>query len=56
MQLIAIGKSPDGKTVRTKIRFFDIEQNRFAWESRMSRDDGETWIRAASLLASRRAG
>ena len=55
MQLIATGKSPDGKAVSNRIRFFDIENDRFAWESRMSRDSGESWIRAASLLASRRS-
>ncbi len=53
MQLSAIGKNADGKAVSNRIRFFAIEQNRFAWESSMSSDDGETWLPAALLIASR---
>ena len=54
MRLDAVGKDPQGNTVRTSIRFFDIERQAFAWESRMSRDDGKTWVRSASLIARRR--
>lgn len=53
MQLDAIGKDPAGKLVKTKIRFFNIETNSFSWESKVSRDEGKTWVKTASLLASR---
>jgi hypothetical protein len=53
MRLDARGQGPDGQTVRTRIRFFDIEPNSFAWESRSSRDEGQTWFAVASLIATR---
>jgi len=49
----ASGKDVEGKPVKTKIRFFSIEKNSFSWESRTSRDAGNTWTRTASLIASR---
>jgi hypothetical protein len=53
MLLDAIGKDPAGHMVRTKIRFFDIAKDAFSWESKLSRDEGRTWVKTASLLASR---
>jgi hypothetical protein len=53
MLLDASGKDPAGNAIRTQIRFFNITKNSFAWESRTSRDEGKTWVKAASLLASR---
>jgi hypothetical protein len=53
MQLEAKGANPEGKTVLTRIRFFDISQERFSWESRVSVDGGATWMRQASLIATR---
>ena len=53
MLLDAIGKDPAGNMVKTKIRFFNVEKNSFSWESKVSRDEGETWVKTASLLASR---
>jgi len=53
MLLEASGKDPAGNLVHTRIRFFDIASNNFSWESRTSRDEGKTWIKTASLLASR---
>lgn len=53
MLLNASGKDPAGNIVRTKIRFFNIAKNSFSWESKTSRDEGKTWIKPASLLASR---
>ena len=53
MLLDASGKDPAGSMVKTKIRFFNIAKNSFSWESKISRDDGKTWIKTASLLASR---
>jgi hypothetical protein len=53
MVLDASGKDLAGNTVKTKIRFFNIAKNSFSWESKVSRDEGKTWIKTASLLASR---
>jgi hypothetical protein len=53
MVLNAAGSGPDGKRVRTKIRFFEIEQQRFKWESHTSLDDGNTWHLTARLTAVR---
>ena len=55
MLLDAAGKNPEGKVVRTKIRFFRIEQDSFAWESTTSHDDGRSWIKTAALVATRKA-
>lgn len=54
MLLDAAGKNPEGKVVRTKIRFFKIEQDSFAWESTTSYDEGKSWIKTAALVATRR--
>lgn len=56
MRLEASGKDPQGFAVDTRIRFFDIEPDRFAWESHLSWDGGKTWVRTASLVASRLPG
>jgi hypothetical protein len=53
MILDAAGKSPDGKQLRTRIRFFQIERDRFSWESHVSQDGGTTWFRSAALNALR---
>ncbi len=53
MHLDALGMGPDGKPMRTKIRFFNIEPQSFAWESQASLDDGKTWRQMASLSATR---
>jgi len=53
MLLDASGKDSVGNKVKTKIRFFNIAKNSFGWESKVSRDEGKTWIKTASLLASR---
>jgi hypothetical protein len=53
MLLNANGKDPAGNMVKTKIRFFNIAKNSFSWESKVSRDEGKTWIKTASLLASK---
>jgi hypothetical protein len=39
--------------VKTEIRFFNIAKNTFSWESKVSGDEGKTWIKTASLRASR---
>jgi hypothetical protein len=53
MVLDAEGQGPDGKPLKTRIRFFQIEKDRFSWESQVSRDGGRTWFRSASLNAVR---
>jgi hypothetical protein len=53
MHTEAIGRTPAGTQIRNHIRFFSIETNRFAWESNVGVDDGNTWLRAASLTATR---
>jgi hypothetical protein len=53
MLMSATGKDPAGNVVKTKIRFFHIAKDSFEWESQVSRDDGKTWSKTATLLASR---
>ena len=53
MLLDVSGKDPAGSMVKTKIRFFNITEHSFSWESNISRDDGKTWVKTASLIASR---
>ncbi|CAN5713152.1 hypothetical protein BH11PSE8_BH11PSE8_04260 [soil metagenome] len=56
MQLDAAGVDPEGRCIRTKIRFSNITVDRFLWESASSADEGRTWARTASLVATRVAG
>ena len=53
MCLEAVGKEPWGSTVRNKIRFFHIHESGFEWASNISRDDGKSWVIAASMRAVR---
>jgi hypothetical protein len=53
MLLDATGRRPDGQSLRTRIRFFQIQSDRFSWESNVSLDDGKNWVRNASLTATR---
>ena len=53
MHIDAEGADPQGRPVRTRIRFFDIRPESFAWESQVSLDGGERWLPAASLTATR---
>jgi hypothetical protein len=53
MLMSATGKDPAGNVVRSKIRFFHIAKDSFEWESQVSLDDGRTWSKTATLLASR---
>jgi hypothetical protein len=53
MRIEAEGADPQGRKVLTRIRFFDIQVDRFAWESQMSMDGGGHWLPAASLHATR---
>jgi len=55
MSMNATGWDPAGNVVRTKIRFFNIARNSFEWDSQVSLDEGKTWSRTATLLASRAA-
>jgi hypothetical protein len=53
MQLDAVGINPEGKTIKTKIRFFNILPMSFNWESKSSNDDGKTWVTTSALKAIR---
>jgi len=53
MLLDATGKTPTGGTMKTKIRFFNIEADSFSWESSVSLDQGKTWRKTAELKATR---
>lgn len=55
MRSDAEGVDPSGRPVKTKIRFSDITPERFLWESESSFDGGKTWMRTASLVATRAA-
>ncbi len=52
MHMSATGKDPAGNVVKTRIRFFHIAKDSFEWESNVSLDDGATWGKTATLLAS----
>lgn len=53
MLVDATGVDPSGRSIRTKIRFSNITDNGFGWESESSNDGGKTWTRTASLVATR---
>lgn len=53
MVLQATARTPAGAAVLTRIRFFDIAQDTFAWESHASLDGGEHWQKTAALTATR---
>lgn len=53
MHLEAEGPGPDGRPVMSRIRFHDIDPCRFQWENHVSLDGGSTWLRVASLVATR---
>ena len=55
MQLTAVGNSPTGVTIHNRIRFFDITEFSFAWESRISHNEAASWALSASLQATRAA-
>ncbi len=54
MQLHAKGLSHDGTPVLNNIRFYDIEDHQFKWESNMSFDDGASWVNVGALVAKKR--
>jgi hypothetical protein len=39
------GQSPDGRTTILKIRYYNIEPDRFSWAADQSSDGGATWVR-----------
>ena len=53
MHLEAEVLGPNGQLVKSNIRFFAIEPNRFEWENKVSLDGGSTWLKTACLVASR---
>jgi hypothetical protein len=53
MHLIMEGLMPDGRGFKNRIRFYDIGQDRFQWDNRISYDEGHTWMKISSLVASR---
>jgi hypothetical protein len=55
MRIDAVGTGPEGKPFRNRIRFYNIEQDRFEWESMVSRDNGKTWTRAVEMIVTRAA-
>lgn len=56
MHLSAEGYAPNGSAIKTRIRFYDIKQSSFKWENLMSTDDGKTWLKTSSLIATRIPG
>jgi hypothetical protein len=55
MQLTAVGTNPTGGTIHNRIRFFNISELGFSWESRISHDEAASWALSASLRATRAA-
>jgi len=39
------GQGPDGRTTILKIRYYNIQPNRFSWAADHSSDGGATWVR-----------
>ena len=54
MILQAKGSGPDGREIRNRIRFHEIMPESFHWESCISTDGGSSWVKAATLLATRK--
>jgi hypothetical protein len=54
MLTYAEGVGPDGRAVKNEIRFYDIKRGSFKWESRISLDDGKSWIKISSLVVTRK--
>ena len=56
MHLHRRGESPDGGTTLLKIRYYNIQPNRFSWSADLSTDGGATWVRDdLRIEASRRS-
>ena len=55
MQLTAVGNSPTGGTIHNRIRFFNITELSFSWESRVSHNEAASRTLSASLQATRAA-
>lgn len=53
MHLEAEGQGPSGQQVKSRIRFFEIEPSCFKWENHVSLNGGDTWMKAASLVATK---
>jgi hypothetical protein len=45
-----------GKPTIRKIRYYDIQPDRFSWTSDLSRDGGKTWIKNELQIQARRIG
>ncbi len=39
------GQGPDGRTTILKIRYYNIQPNRFSWAADHTSDGGATWVR-----------
>ena len=39
------GQGPDGRTTILKIRYYNIQPNRFSWTADRSGDGGAMWVR-----------
>ena len=37
------GRTPEGKPMLQRMRFYDITENSLTWDWEISKDDGETW-------------
>jgi hypothetical protein len=53
MHLEAEVVGPGGHPMKSRIRFYAIEPQRFQWENHVSIDGGATWKKVASLVATR---
>ena len=55
-EMHAGGSSPmeDGRTLRFRLRFYDLGPNSFKWMEEWSVDDGESWHLAKTQVATRR--
>ncbi len=46
----------EGKSLKNRIRFFNIKRDRFEWEIRLSTDGGQQWGAPLGTLEARRFG
>ncbi len=54
MHLHSEGLSPSGMRILNTIRFYEITESYFKWESKMSFDDGKSWKNIGALVAKKR--
>ena len=53
MKLHATGKTQDGRMIKNRITFYEIQEHAFKWRSEISFDLGEHWMEMSALSTKR---